>query len=513
MKIKKRRYKICLIAVISIILIVAIVCLVVLISPRTKYEPAQTTTARFSKAGATVEFDADYYSFEQTQYFFDSDLNPRQRDRFIEQTNQLVEQLDFPYVFRFYVQQNAPSIYLTYDEVIAFYTSIDACGTVESVVNLLYPLYCNLPYGELYSIASLIARELGFDCPQRSERAIEYFQNYEGQLWDVTYLQFLEECSGSEFVNQLKALIYRFSVDHYGDVMVESCKELLNRSREAWLSEFTGYLRKERCDELFIGAPYCVRPYSINYPIELVTESMNYWISTSFQDSSEDFKSYGKFRYTIRLLEESYRRIREFVPKSYSRYNTNPTTFLLGEDEFKARYGKSLAGITKLNQNEMGAITLLVMEHEYVHYWTLKTKAGSFYGEFLCEGIAYYGSFLCGEIAKLQETVVYFDKEEVGVESLSRARAIYDKYLINHEFNIMDLLEVYALQDYLDSRENFTRQGVAFIHYLIKTYGEEQFWEFYETENCEAVYGESFEALKSIWQNYLTNKYLADNKK
>ena len=309
------------------IILVILICFIIFpLSSCAQYEQNLTEENIVANFGVdnAITFNADRYSVNGIDYFIDTDISKLQTNKFIATTNDLIENLGLPYTYSFYVKDNVDSLFYKKDDSISILTDINFQKTAESIVNLIYPLHSDIPYGILYGISSAIARHIGYKYDHMGSNSA---LNNIG-LWDIDYLQFSDKFNSSNKISKIKSVVG--TIDTYGNLSIKECIAKLNSPKEVLMSDFLSFIKGRNLAGDYITPSYISSPFSAHYPIQVKTDSVNYLIGNDYDDSDRGITSYDKLRYVLDQLEGTFCELRYLIVDDFIRYDENPIVYLMG---------------------------------------------------------------------------------------------------------------------------------------------------------------------------------------
>jgi len=269
------------------------------------------------------------------------------------------------------------------------------------------------------------------------------------------------------------------------------------------------------------------------YPYRIYTQSMvAYFTSYATEMYTRDIFDYTYIKNYIEAYEADVSELRQYLSK-YIDCNLPVVTCYFNEEGVASYYEKEINTITNVAPLWAGL-------HEYVHYLTSNLEEITW----LIEGSAQYLTFYIGDncsnrllkeslgdIDNLNKFKLLADTEEMNtfknnfyeyyymlyelmypLQEVKLDLPIFNNTNVYLEYmkltNQKTLSEIFIMKNTSDGGDLTYEEAGSLVNYLIKTYGEEAFFDLYtDYSRIDEIYGKGYEELVEEWQGYVENMF------
>ena len=508
---KKSKY-ILILLIFSILVVALTGC-----SAKYEYAPATERVEIYNSLDENSAWiDCSEYSTEHADYYFEATLKDKQKDKFVDTAEQILN--DYPTEkVKFVVGSSFNTAYVgevcntknTQNRSIdTFYFNIKDLSSVSLLVELNAKRYGEkTPYGLLYAYSYGQCKASKYDLPKSlSNSKLKEAVNNSKDITDLNTFVFL-----SSFTTDTeKSAAQTLSIKLYEKIGLQKLQEVIEHDNSEERQNVFDFYIKSVCFENGITPQIKIGLQGFNcYHTQkyVVAENDNLnvriFVATDFKPTSNEtyLKNYADLKERLCEAIISFVRVNDFVEN----VSPLPTDFYMKSDVNR--------GWADCETNSITLHEFIYLTHEYCHiamsekyrwngkHWTLEAIA-SYCSTFLGEYESYFITNNCIE---------YLGKSDVA----DKAYNLLNKYPPENRSDFWDVFG-YAEESInpnyvMDDPTWVLSQFIApsFCNYLIETYGKQKFMQIcttsYSTEM--GIYGKTLEQLRSDWFAAMQAKY------
>lgn len=460
--------------------------------------------------------DCTAYSTERADYFFETTLKDRQKDRFVDTAERILN--DYPTdKVKFVVGTSFNTAYIGEVrnaknteklKVNTIYFHIDDCSALNLLIELNAKHYGEkTPYGLLYAYSYGQCKDSGYDLPKAlSDGKLKETVNKNKDITDLNTFIFL-----SSFTTDTeKPAAQTLSIKLYEKIGLQNLQDIIELNNGEEQKNIFDFYIKSVCYEngitpqMNIGLDefYCY--HTQKYVVaENISLNVRFFIAKDFEPTGNETRLSNYSDLKERLYESimSFIKVNEFLEND----EPLPTDYYMNNDITRG-WADSTTYCVDLRE-------FIYVTHEYCHIAMSETyRWGD--GNWTLEAIASYCSTFLGEYETdfiINNCIEYLGKNDVA----DKAYDLLNRFPPKNRADFWDIFGYaeesiypnYVMDDITWVLSQFI--APSFCNYLIETYGKDKFMQIctvkYSTEM--SIYGKSFDQLRSDWFATLQAKY------